>query len=483
MRTLTLICISASALLAADPAITIYNQNFAVIRNTVPLNLQKGENRVTYSDITAHLEPESVILRDVTGRVPLRVLEQNYRGDAVSAELLLSLFEGKTIDFLAPDNQQIIHGRIVRSGYAPPIYMNGYPQPQQQNPIIEVDGKLRFSLPGQPLFPALGDDTILKPTINWIIASDRDARVDAELAYVSEGMTWSADYNVVSSPQRTGVDVIGWVSMQNNTGKTFENAHVKLMAGEVNKVQPADRSAVFASARVMLSGGFSQPTVTEKTFDEYHLYALERPATLHDKETKQVEFIRANNVAAQQIYVYDGLKLDNQYQGWNGQMIRDNPEYGSQSNPKVWVMQEFKNSQANHLGMPLPAGRVRFYRQDTDGQLEFTGENEITHTPKDETLRLFTGSAFDLTGERRRTNYLNDSGRRQVDEAFEIKLRNHKKQAVEIRVVEHLYRWFSWEILQPSMPFAKTDAQTIEFRTVVEPDQEKTITYNARYTW
>jgi hypothetical protein len=462
--------------LTADPALTIYNQNFAVVRDILSLDLHKGENRITYSEITSHLEPESVILRDTTGRVPLRVLEQNYRADPVSSDMLLSLFEGKTIEFLVPrgDREEVVRGKVIRSGYS---------QQQQQNPIVEVDGKLRFSLPGQPLFPALGDDTILKPTINWTIGSDRDARVNAELAYVSGGMTWSADYNVIASPKRSGVDVIGWVSMQNNTGKTFENARIKLMAGDVNKIAPGEKYKRYLNVpRVTFAT--PQRAVTEKTFDEYHLYTLERPATLHDKETKQVEFIRAANVASQQIYVYDGLKLDpNQYQGWNLENIRNSPEYGSESNNKVWVMQEIKNSQANHLGMPLPAGRVRFYRQDADGQLEFTGENNITHTPKDETVRIFTGASFDLTGERKRTNFQSDQSRRTVDEAFEIKLRNHKTEPVEIRVVEHLYRGFTWEIQQSSMPFTKTDAQTIECRVTLEPDQEKTLTYNAHYTW
>ncbi len=489
MRVITLVCISAGALFAADPALTIYNQNFAVIRDTVALHLHKGENRATYNGITSYLEPQSVILRDVTGKISLRVLEQSYRADPVSAEMLLSLFEGKTIDFLVQqvDKTEIVRGRIIRSGYSPIVYYNnGYQPPPNQTPIIEVDGRLRFTLPGQPLFPALGDDTILKPAIDWVVASDRDAELNAELAYVSQRMTWSADYNVIASSGRAGVDVIGWVSMQNDTGKTFENARIKLMAGDVNKVRPAGMgnsgmgNGFFASASVMVQ----PPSVTEKTFDEYHLYTLERPATLHDKETKQVEFIRANDVASKQIYVYDGLKLDeNQFRGWNLDMIRNNSEYGTASNNKVWVMREFKNSEANHLGMPLPAGRVRFYRQDTDGQLEFTGENEITHTPKDETIRLFTGSAFDITGERKRVNYLYDSSRRDINESFEIKLRNHKKEAVEVRVVEHLYRGMTWEMQLTSAPFVKTDAQTVEFRVTLAPDEEKTITYNAHYTW
>jgi hypothetical protein len=234
-----------------------------------------------------------------------------------------------------------------------------------------------------------------------------------------------------------------------------------------------------------LIGGISgAPPVTEKTFDEYHLYTLERPVSIHDRETKQVEFVRAAGVKSDVIYIYDGAKIDtSRYQGWNPDMIRNDSGYGAQSNPKVWVMREFVNSDANRLGMPLPKGKVRFYRRDTDGRLEFTGEDTIDHTPKDEKIRVFTGAAFDLAGERKRTIFQNDMGRRMMDEAFEIKVRNHKKEPVEVRVVEHLYRGTTWDISTNSMPFTKTDSQTIEFRVPMQPDEEKTITYAAHYTW
>jgi hypothetical protein len=189
-------------------------------------------------------------------------------------------------------------------------------------------------------------------------------------------------------------------------------------------------------------------------------------------------------VNADVIYVYDGAKIDStRYQGWQPEMIRNDSTYGALSNPKVWVMREFMNSDANHLGMPLPKGRVRFYRRDTDGRLEFTGEDTIDHTPKDEKIRVFTGAAFDLTGERKRSIFRQDTGRSEMDEAFEIKVRNHKKEPVKVRVVEHLYRWNTWTITSTSMPYTKTDAQTIEFRATLQPDEEKTITYAAHYTW
>jgi hypothetical protein len=283
------------------------------------------------------------------------------------------------------------------------------------------------------------------------------------------------------------LEIIGWVTMANGSGKEFANARVKLMAGDVNKIQPPGagpaRFAMMSMGGVVggIAGG---PPVVEKTFDEYHLYTLQRPVTIHDKESKQVEFVRAGGVKADVIYVYDGAKIDStRYQGWQPEMIRNDSTYGALSNPKVWVMREFMNSDANHLGMPLPKGRVRFYRRDTDGRLEFTGEDTIDHTPKDEKIRVFTGAAFDLTGERKRSIFRQDMGRSEMDEAFEIKVRNHKKEPVEVRVVEHLYRWNTWTITTSSMPYTKTDAQTIEFRATLQPDEEKTITYAAHYTW
>jgi len=192
--------------------------------------------------------------------------------------------------------------------------------------------------------------------------------------------------------------------------------------------------------------------------------------------------VRATGVKAPTVYVYDGVKVD-RYRGWNYEAIRGNREYGTESNPKVWVMREFVNADTNHLGMPLPKGKLRFYRRNDDGQMEFTGEDTIDHTPRNETIRVTTGNAFDLVGERKRVNYRMDSGEKWMDESFEIKLRNRKKEPVEIRVVEHLYRWNNWQVTAKSDDFQKTDAQTIEFRVPVKPDEEKTITYAVHYSW
>jgi hypothetical protein len=481
------------------PALTIYNQQFAVVRQKLPLDLRSGINHVQVTDITAHLEPDSVILRSLdTGR-HLQILEQNYRNDPVSQQLLLSLYEGKTIDFLETDKDgstRIVQGKIIRSGYVPhyAAFQAYGPQyyPQQaavaqgsEQPVIEVNGKLQFSLPGQPLFPALADDTVLKPTLSWELLTDKPGPTSAEFSYVTGGMNWEASYNVIAPPKSNVLELVGWVTLDNQSGKTFRDARVKLMAGDVNKVPPPELVAMGSAGAVGfgIGGGQFGPTVKEKTFDEYHLYTLEHPTTLHDRETKQVEMVRAAGIQSKAVYVYDGLKVEQNYQNWPMESIRQQESYGVLSNPKVWVMQEFKNSAENHLGMPLPKGRVRFYRRDDDGQLQFTGENDIDHTPKDETIRLYTGNAFDITGERTRTEYRADFNARWLDESFEIKVRNHKGEPVEVRIVEHLYRWTSWDILKNSDPFKKLDSRTVEFLVQIPADGEKTVPYKVHYSW
>jgi len=483
---------------AKEPSLTVYNQGFGVVRESIDLDLNQGVNQVRFTDITAHLEPDSVILRDPQGKRSLRILEQNFRGDPISQNLLLSLYEGETIDFLVRrgEKEETVRGRIIRSGYVP--HQMGFQRFGQQyyqrqmsyakgsfgQPVIEVDGQLRFSLPGIPLFPTLKDDTILKPTLNWVLESSQAGKFPAELSYVTGGMTWAADYNLVAPEEGDVLEMIGWVTMDNQTGRTFENARIKLMAGDVRKIQDQSRYGYDALEMSSRMGGFGGAApVAEKTFDEYHLYTLQRPTTLHDRETKQVEFIRAAGIESERIYVYDGAKIDwNRYRGWNQESIRQDAGYGTISNPKVWVMREFENSEENNLGIPLPKGRLRFYRSD-EGSLEFTGENMIDHTPKDETVRVYTGNAFDLLGERKRTYYYIDHGQRWLDESFEIKLRNHKDESVEVRVVEHMYRCPNWDIRDKSDDFGEMDSKTIEFRVTLEPDQEKVVTYKVHYSW
>ncbi len=457
-----LLLAAASVSFAADPALTIYNGGYAVVRETLPIDLKAGVIQVSFAGATAQVEADSVILRDIAGKAEFQILEQSYRNDPVSQAMLLSLFEGKTLEFNRRETNKpdrIVTGKVVRSGYGP----GG----KYVEPIIEVDGKLQFSLPGEPIFPSLGADNVLKPTLNWKLNSASSGKIDAEVAYLSNGFSWEASYNLVATDKSDLLDVVGWVTMKNRSGMTFADARVKLLAGDVNRAQPeystgrgfggGSGGAVKSAARV----------VTEKSFDEFHLYALGNPVTLRDKETKQVEFVRATGVKAERIYVFES-----------------NRQYEQRGAGKVQVYREFKNSEANKLGMALPKGKVRFYTQDGDRQLEFVGENRIDHTPKDEVIRVLTGNSFDLVGERRVKSSKDDGANRNATRTVEIKVRNRKKEPVEIRVIEHAeYLGGNWTLTAQSQAHEKKDATIFEFRVPLQPDEEKVITYTIRYNF
>lgn len=479
----------------AEPSLTIYNENFAIVREQLNLNLNEGDNKVSITDITTMLESDSVILRDPSGKQKLQILEQNYRADPLSQELLLSLNEGKVIDFIVKDNDNVektVKGKIIRSGYVSQfnsgfVSSNGYVTRINTQPIIEVDGKLRFSIPGEPVFPSLPDDTLLKPTINWLINTDKSGPLDAELSYITSGMSWKADYSMLMKENNNSIQVIGWVTFMNQSGKTFENARIKLMAGDVSKIQQTSRTAAYSGGMMGGRGGSVSvpPPVTEISFDDYHLYTLNRQTTLHDRQTKQVEFLNADNVRSKTLYIYDGAVIDRLYSSNNFESIRRNRDYGTQSNAKVWIYKEFMNTSENNLGIPLPKGKMRFYRQNNDDQLEFIGENNIDHTPADEAVRVYTGNAFDIVGERTRIEYEYDERiNKSLSESFNITIRNHKERGnIEVRVVEHMYRGINWEVVEKSDSFTKTDSQTIEFRVMLRPGNEKNITYKVNYTW
>jgi hypothetical protein len=494
---LTLAALLAAVPALAQPHLTIYNRNFAAVKETRTLDLKKGENEVRVTGLTAHLEPDSIVLRDPGKPDAIRILEQNYESDPLSEGLLLLKSEGKVLDFEVTVPQtgekRIVKGRILRSGYVPHAstfqrYGREYALRQMAasqpyaggQPIVEVDGQIRFGLPGKPLFDALDPKAFLKPTLLWRLWTDAPGRHDAELSYLTGGMRWEAGYNVVAPESGDRFDILGWVTLENMSGKDFENARIKLIAGDVARARPEDSEA---PGYALMERAAAAPAVTGRSFEEHHLYTLERPTTLLDREIKQVEFVRASGVPAERLYVYDGFSRDPQYAGRDVASIGTQPEYGTRHNPKVWVMLEFRNSESSRLGMPLPKGTVKVYRRDADGRNEFVGEDRIDHTPKDETIRLYTGNAFDLVGERRQTSFRLDTSRRQAEESFEIKVRNRKEEAVTVRVVEHLYRWVDWEIEDNSMDYGKTDARTIEFRPEIPAGGEAVVTYTVRYSW
>lgn len=497
MTRLSLLAILAASAAFGQTQLTIYNQNFAAVKERRSFQLKAGENEVRVADLSAHLEPDSVVLRDLKQPGSIRILEQNYESDPLSEGLLLRKSEGKLLDFeisLPDGTKRIVQGKILRSGYVPHTsafqrYGQQYYQSQMAmvnaagQPIVEVGGKIQFGLPGKPIFDALDPKGFLKPTLLWRLWTDQEGAHETEFSYLTGGMRWEATYNAVAQEKGNALDLIGWVTLENMSGKDFEDARVKLMAGDVARArtEAGARDEIQMYARAGLAE--APAPVTERAFDEYHLYTLPRPTSVLDREVKQVEFVRAANVPAERIYVYDGFKVDPQYRGWNYESIRTNAAYGTVCNTKVWAMLEFRNSEKSQLGIPLPKGKVKIYRRDSDGRNEFIGEDAVDHTPQDETVRLYTGNAFDVVGERRQTNFRLDTSGHWADESFEIKVRNHKKEAAEVRVVEHLYRWLQWQLTAQSMTSAKRDARTIEFRPTIPAGGEAVITYTVHYSW
>jgi hypothetical protein len=472
-------------------ALTIYNQDFAVARTTLNLDLHAGINNVETNQVTNQLEPDSVILRGLgqtrdLAKPSFRILEQNYEAAVVTQDFLLQKYEGKTIEFeISPGTN--VEGKIIR---APSMHQNQYGNFEQTPALIEVKGQMQFQLPGMPLFPSSTDGLLLKPALRWQIESEKPQKVDAELAYITNGLNWEATYNVVAqsggaaSQGAEKANLVGWVTIKNDSGADFPMASIKLMAGDVARIEPRQPGRMFASGAVSeMVAVNAENMVTQKPFDDFHLYDLHRTVSLADGETKQVQFLDAAGIAVERSYSYDGATGDPQNGYFNGQVNMDQSFHVGDMNQKVSVVEEIRNTEANHLGIPLPAGRLRFYRRDADGQVEFVGESIINHIPAEDTVKVTTGSAFDVKGARRQTDFTIDSQRRIMYESFEIKLTNQKAEAVNVKVLEHLYRGNNWEIDEKSADYNKLDSHTIEIPVQVPAQGSATVTYKVKYTW
>jgi hypothetical protein len=471
-------------------ALTIYNQDFAVARTTLNLDLHAGINSVETNQVTNQLEPDSVILRALghsrdVAQPSFSILEQNYEAAVVTQDFLLQKYEGKTIEFeISPGTN--VEGKIIR---APSMHQNQYGGLEQTPALIEVKGQMQFQLPGMPLFPSSTDGLLLKPALRWQIESAKPQKLDAELAYITNGLNWEATYNVVAesggaaSQGAEKASLVGWVTIRNNSGADFPSATIKLMAGDVAKIQPVQFNGRVTGAVSQMVMVDSENAVTQKPFDDFHLYDLHRTVSLSDGETKQVQFLDAAAIAVRRSYIYDGAQGDQQNNYYNGGINMEQNFHVGDMNSKVAVVEEIRNTEANHLGMPLPAGRLRFYRRDADGQVEFVGESIINHTPAEDTVKVTTGSAFDVKGSRRQTDFAIDSQRRIINENFEIKLTNQKAEAVTVDALEHLYRGNNWEIEQKSADYNKLDSHTIAFPVEVPANGSATVTYRVKYTW
>jgi len=478
VRSLTMIPLTfalAAAVLAAPEkqeegiALTIYNQNFGVVREKRNVDVKEKTGTIRFIDVASQIDGTSVQFKSLTDP-NATVLEQNYEYDLVSADKLLEKYVDKQIAVLTKDGSRYSGSLLSFDANQLVIRQEG-----EKAEIVMVQ---RGDNVKDIQFGALPEGLITKPTLVWKLATEKVGQQLVEVAYQTAGINWQADYNATLNPNDTKLDLGGWVTINNQSGATYKEAKLKLIAGDVRRVQPPQAfamSGIRNRAMVAGEGGFE-----EKAFFEYHLYTLGRPATVAQNQTKQIELLKAADVPVKKIFLYDGAP---QYRFYGG--LNEDAGYGSEAgNKKVNVVVEVKNSKENNLGMALPKGKMRLYKRDeADGSLEFIGEDEIDHTPKDETVKLHIGDAFDIVGERKRTDYKIDAGRHVITESFEIRVRNHKTEAVEVLVKETLYRWNNWEIVESNQKWTKYDSNTIHFPVKVDKDGEQVITYTVRYTW
>lgn len=449
---------------SAGVDLTVYNQNVALVKDKRTLALKSGMNEVRFSDVAAQIDPTSVQFNSLTDPSGTSVIEQNYAYDIVGSQKILQKYLDQNISLVTEDGTKY-SGKLL-SG-ADDVILQG-----DDGQVTTV----KLARVREVKFPQLPGGLITKPTLIWLVSSSRDGDQDAQVTYLTNGINWKANYVVVVNAQDTAMNLNGWVTVDNQSGATYEDARLQLVAGDVRRVtpQPAARDGAFA-----LPAPTAAPAqqFTQQNFFEYHLYSLQRPTTIQNRETKQIEFTNATEAAINKLFVYDGASTLR----YSGYAITD-AGYGKTSDTKVAVMMEFKNNEANKLGIPLPKGTVRVYKADANGSNQFVGEDNIDHTPKDEMIRLNIGNAFDVVGERTQTKF-NKISDRVIEESYQIKLRNHKTEAVEVRVVEHLFRWSNWQIIQSSQDYTKLDSQTIEFRVKIAPDQEGTVNYTVRYNF
>jgi hypothetical protein len=441
--------------------LTVYNQNLGLVIEHRPLDLVEGLNEVQFTDVASQIDPTSVHFRSLTDPDGTVVLEQNYEYDLVNTAKLLTKYVDQEITILTSDG--MAYTGTLLSGAADVILE----APDGQITVVKLDRVQDFS------FPALPEGLISQPTLVWLVEAGQPGRHDTEVAYLTEGLNWRADYILVLGEDDRSLDLTGWVTVDNRSGATYEEAKLKLVAGDIHRVEDIGRVVEKVAYEAMPTPA---PFVEERAFFEYHLYEVQRPVTVKDNQTKQVEFASATGVSVEKFFVYDGAP--GRFYGY----VVDDPGYGTFTDKKVAVVLEFVNSEDEGLGIALPKGKVRVYKKDVDGSQLLVGEDSIDHTPRDEVIRLSVGNAFDIVGERVQDNF-ERLGKQAVEETFTITLRNHKEEDVEVRVVERLYRWSDWEIVLETAEHTKIDAQTVEWRLGVPADGEASVTYTVRYRW
>lgn len=456
------------ALASAPKAVevTIYNGDFGLVKEVRTFRLQSGRQQVRVEDVPSQIDSTSVGIKSLTKGFAFDMLEQNYQYDLISPQAILAKSIGKRVRF----SNQLQNGEVVVT--------EGELLSSDRVVVRTDDGRIVLDPQGTLEVKEIPAGLISKPTLMWDLDAEKSGECDVEVAYLTNSINWSADYVLTLNANDTKADLNGWVTISNRCGATFENAMLKLIAGDVRRAQEFDgnmeeRLAMSAPQGMMADKkGFE-----EQQLFEYHLYTLQRPATVRNNEIKQISLLSASDVGVKKTLIFEG-----QRSVWSsyGNSYRPGEGWATDENSKVNIVIEVLNSEKNKLGMPLPKGRIRVYKRDASGQVQMVGEDAIDHTPREEKVKLYIGDAFDIVGQRKRLSYTAVASNI-VRETFEIKLRNRKKVAETVRVVEHA--WSDWKILNETEKSTKIDSNTFEYSVTLQPDVEKTIRYTIETGW
>jgi hypothetical protein len=448
-------------------AVTIYNDNLALVKDQRAVRLARGEGRLAFQEVSAQIRPETALLRNLTHPKDFWVSEQNFDFDLLTPQKLLDKYVGEKV-------------LVVRS--VPNAEGTGVKELREEATVLATNSgtvlqfadRIETSVPGRIVYPKVPENLRARPTLVISLNSAVDQVQDLELSYLTGGLSWRADYVANLAADEKTLDLSGWVTLVNQSGAAYPNATLQLVAGDLNRAKPRLEQADKGMVPAALARKASAPQMAEEGLFEYHLYTLDRPTTLAVNQTKQVALLSAGSVPVRKEYLLQGQSY--YYSGSYGDLGQKQ---------KVGVFLEFDNRESSRLGMPLPKGVLRVYKRDGEGRAQFVGEDNVDHTPKNELVRLRLGEAFDVTASRRQTDYkaLGRQGKYGGvhESAFEIELRNAKKEPVTVSVLEPLPG--DWEVLQSSLPFTKEAAGTARFKATVPAEGSVVLAYRVRVKW
>ncbi len=449
--------------------LTVYNQNFAVVKDERNVDLKQGINYLRFEDVAAKIDPTSVSFASLSAPNTVVVREQNYQYDLLDPTTILSKSVGKTVKFkqILPAGQtQEIVGTLLNppSNFVSDPSGNTYER--SQGLVVKTVDGIVLNPRGQVELAELPSGLVAKPSLLWKLESTKPGKHKSQISYQTQGLNWHCDYVAVLNDNDSQLDLTSWVTLDNKSGASYKNAALKLMAGDVHRAQPPKMMFMRGEAAAMDASMAPQPQFQEAAFAEYHLYTLLGKTSVLNNETKQLSLFAGNNINVKKLYTFEGPSDGQPYYGGG---------YGGDDNAKkVQVKVEFVNSQENHLGVPMPKGKVRVYKKDKDGALEFVGEDMVDHTAANEKVRLYLGNAFDIVAEKKLMNSVQVSNK-VIRYTYEIELRNQKDSDVNVTCIEHAYG--NWKVISSSEPYVKKDAHTFEFTPKVPAKGKNVLTY------